>query len=113
MDQGHWVISAIQTHEIEMSCDSDIHVIIINALLAFVTLQTACSTFPLDIKLPSYFKQVSKGFDVTIKAANLHVAIFNPNNFRIWKPFNLNTLSPDKKLNLKKLDPAPGVPAQQ
>ena len=84
----------------------------INPPLAFVTLQPACSVFSSDIKLPPYLKQFSKGFDVAIKTANLHTPNPDPVNFRIWKPFNLTTLSTIDKSNLRKLDPVLTVPIQ-
>ena len=113
LDQGHWAISLKDTDQMEISCNLHTYVITINQPLTFVTLQPACSAFSLDIKLPPYFKQFSKGFDVAIKTANLHTPKCDPVNFRIWKHFNLTTLSTTDKSNLKKLEPVPAVPTHE
>ena len=87
--------------------------ITINPPLTFVTLQPAWSAFSSDIKLPRYFKQFSKGFDVAIKTTNLHTPNLDPVNFRIWKPFNITTLSTTDKSNLKKLHTVLVVPIHE
>ena len=113
LDQGHWAISVKDTDQMEISCNSHTHVIAINPPLTFVTLQPACRTFSSDIKLSPCFKQFSKVFDVTIKTVNLPTPNLYPVNFRIWKPFNLTTLSTTDKSNLKKLDLVPAVPIHE
>ena len=65
----------------------------LNPPLTFITLQPACSAFSPEVKLPPYFKQYSKGFEIAIKTAKLHVPIFNKSNFRIWQPFNFSKIN--------------------
>ena len=81
--------------------------------MSFITLQPACSAFYPEIKLPSYFKQYSKGFQITIKTAKLIVPTFNTSNFRIWQPFNLSKISDVEKKQLKKLEPVQTIPMEQ
>ena len=85
----------------------------LNPPLTFITLQPACSAFSPEIKLPPYFKQYSKGFEIAIKTANLNVPTFNTSNFRIWQPFNLSKINDLEKKELKKLEPAPAIPMEQ
>ena len=61
------------------------HVITIIPPLTFVSLQPPCNAFSSGIKLPPYFKQFSKSFDIAIKTANLHTPNLDPVNFRIWE----------------------------
>ena len=68
---------------------------------------------PFQIKLPPYFKQYSKGFEIAIKTAKLNVPTFNTSNFRIFQPFNLSKISDIEKKQLKKLEPAPAIPMEQ
>ena len=94
-------------------CTAHTHVKTLNPPLTFITLQPACSAFSPEIKLPTYFKQYSKGFEITIKTVNLNVPTFNTSNFRIWQPFNLSKINDVEKKELKKLEPAPAIPMEQ
>ena len=58
-------------------CTAHTHVKTLNPPLTFITLQPACSAFSPEIKLPPYFKQHSKGFEIAIKTANLNIPTFN------------------------------------
>ena len=78
--------------------------------ITLVSLQPACSAFSPGIKLPSYFKQFSKGFHVALKSANLNIPNYKPTTFRIWNTFNLSNLSPIESEKLKELAPAPTIP---
>ena len=97
----------------EIRCTAHTHVKTLNPLLTFITLQHACSAFSPEIKLPQYFKQYSKGFEIAIKTAKLNVPTFNISNFRIWQPFNLSKISDAEKKQLKKLEPAPTISMEQ
>ena len=98
LDQGSWAISAEKPTQIEIRCTPHTHVKTLNPPMTFITLQPASSAFSPEIKLPPYFKQYSKGFEIAIKTAKLNVPAFNTSNFRIWQPFNLSKISDvDKK----------------
>ena len=94
-----WHVCSVHTH--------------VNPPLTFITLQTVCSVFSPEIKLPPYFKQYSKGCDIAIKTAKLIVPTFNTSNLRIWQPFNLSKISEAEKKQLKKLEPAQAIPMEQ
>ena len=49
------------------------HVKTLNPPLTFIILQPACSAFSPEIRLPPYFKQYSKGFEIAVKTAKLNV----------------------------------------
>ena len=61
--------------------------------MSMVTLEPACSAFFSEIKLPPYFRQCPNGFDVSLRAANLHIPQLNPSSFRIWNHFNISNLT--------------------
>ena len=103
LDQGSWAVSVEKPTQMET----------LNPPLTFITLQPACSAFSPEIKLPPYFKQYSKGFEIAIKTAKSNVPTFNTSNFRIWQPFNLSKMNDVEKKELKKLEPAPAIPMQQ
>ena len=63
-------MSVEKTTQMEIRCTIHTHVMILNPPLTFITLQPACSAFLPEIKLPPYFKQYSKGFEITIKTAD-------------------------------------------
>ena len=81
--------------------------------MTMVTLDPACSAFSSEIKLPPYFRQYPNGFDVALRAANLHIPQFNPSNFRIWNHFNISNLTVAVIRKLQMLPPAPSVPVDQ
>ena len=64
------------TDDSQNRCTAHIYVKTLNPPLTFVTLQPACSAFSPEIKLPPYFKQYSKGFEIAIKTAKLNVPYF-------------------------------------
>ena len=97
LDQGSWAISVEKPTQMEIRCTAHTHVKTIHPQLTFITLQPACSAFSPEIKLPPYFKQYSKGFEIAIKTANLNVPTFNTSNFRIWQPFNLSKINDVEK----------------
>ena len=84
LDQGHLAISLEKSTQIELKCKDDTHVKTLQPLLTFITLQLVCSAFSLDIKLPPYFKQYSRGFHIALKSANLHVSKFTKPNSESW-----------------------------
>ena len=94
----------------EIRCTAHTHVKTLNPPLTFIILQPACSAFSLEIKLPPYFKQYSKGFEIAIKTAKLNVPTFSTSNFRIWQPFNLSKISDIEKKHLQKLEAVPAIP---
>ena len=98
---------------IKNRCTAHTYVKTLNPPLTFITLQPACSAFSPEIKLPPYFKQSSKGFEIAIQTAKLNVPTFNTSNFRIWQPFNLCKINDVEKKQLKKLEPAPAIPMEQ
>ena len=71
LDQGSWATSVEKPTQMEIRCTAHTQVMTINPPLTFVTLQPACSAFSPEIKLPPYFKQYSKGFEIAIKTAKL------------------------------------------
>ena len=81
--------------------------------MTMVTLEPACSAFSSEIKLPPYFRQYPNGFDVALRAANLHFPKFNSSSFRIWNHFNISNLTVSVTRKLKILPPAPSVPVDQ
>ena len=81
--------------------------------MTMVTLEPTCSAFSSKIKLPPYFRQYASGFDVALRAANLHVPKFNPSSFRIWNHFNISTLTVAVTRKLQKLSPTPSDPCDQ
>ena len=113
LDQGSWAISVEKPTQSKIRCTAHTHVKTLNPPLTFITLQPACSAFSPEIKLPPYFKQYSKGFEIAIKTAKLNFPTFNASNFRIWQPFNLSKINDVEKKQLKKLEPAPAIPMEQ
>ena len=97
----------------EIRCTTHTHVKTLNPPLTFTTLQPACSAFSPEVKLPPYFKQISKGFEIAMKTAKLNVPTFNTSNFRIWQPFNVSKISDVEKRQLKKLEPVPAISMEQ
>ena len=81
--------------------------------ITFITLQPACGGFSPDVKLPPYFRQFSKGFNVAFKSEHLNVPKYEHTNFRIWNTFNLSNISPIESKKLKQLAPAPTIPIDQ
>ena len=81
--------------------------------MTMVTLEPACSAFSSEIKLPPYFRQYPNGFNVALRAANLHFPRFNPSSFRIWNHFNISNLTVAVTRKLQKLPPTPSVPVDQ
>ena len=81
--------------------------------MTMVTLEPACSAFSSEIKLPPYFRQYPNGFDVALKATNLHIPKFNPSSFRILHHFNISNLTVAVTRELQKLPPTPSVPVDQ
>ena len=71
--------------------------------MTMVTLELACSAFLSEIKLPPYFSQYPNGFNVALRAANLHVPKFNSSSFRIWNLFNISNLTVAVTRKLQKL----------
>ena len=88
------------TDDSQNRCTAHTYVKTLNPPLTFITLQPACSAFSPEIKLPPYFKQYSKGFEMAIRTTNLNVPTFNTSNFRIWQPFNLSKISDVEKKQL-------------
>ena len=88
LDEGSWAISVEKPSQMEIRCTTHTHVKTLSPPLTFITLQPACSAFSPEIKLPPYFKQCSKGFEIAIKTAKLNVPTFNTSNFRSCQPFN-------------------------
>ena len=107
LDQGNWAVATVEPDQMEISCNSHRHVIIIEPPLTLVNLQPACSAFSAKLKLPIYFKKYSKGFAIAIKTANLHPDKLDHVDFHIWKSFNVSSLSTIQKSNLKKLHSFP------
>jgi hypothetical protein len=110
LDQGHWAISLAKKTEMEVKCTPLTTVKTLNPPLTFITLQPTCSAFSPELKLPPYFKQYSRGLTTALKSANLHIKTFNPNDFRIWSPFNVSNITKEEIKSLKELKPAPAVP---
>ena len=81
--------------------------------MTMVTLEPACSAFSSEIKLPPYFRQYPNGFDVALRAANLHVIKFDPSSVRIWNQFNISNLTVAVTRELQKLPPTPSVPVDR
>ena len=102
LDQGSWIISVEKPTQMEIRCTAHTHVKTLHPLLTSITLLPACGAFSPEIKLPLYFKEYSKGFEIAIKIAKLNVPTFNTSNFRIWQPFNLSEISDVEKKQLKK-----------
>ena len=81
--------------------------------MTMVTLEPACSAFSSKTKLPTYFRQYPNGFNVALRAANLHIIQFNSSSFRIWNHFNISNLTVAVTRKLQKLPPTPSVPVDQ
>ena len=84
--------------------------------MTMVTLEPACSALSSKIKLLPYFRQYHDGFDVVLRAANLHVPKFNStfnSSFRIWNHFNISNLTVAVTRKLQTLPPTPSVPVDQ
>ena len=113
LNQCNWAAVTMEPDQIEISYNSHRHVISIEPPLTLVNLQPACSAFSARFKLPPYFKQCSKGFDIAIKAASLQSNTFNPIDFCIWKSFNVSSLSSIQKSNLKKFNAIASVPVNE
>ena len=96
-----------------IKCSDHTHIKTLQPPITLINLQPTCSAFSPLIKLSPYFKQYSKGFHVALRDANLHLTIFSPSHFRIWKTFNLSKIEPIDIENLKKLPPAPTIPIDQ
>ena len=113
LDKGLWAISVEKPTQMEIRCPKVTQVKSLKPPITLINLQPACSAFSPGVKLPSYFKQFSKGFHVALKSAHLSVPKYNPTNFRIWHTFNVSNLSPIESEKLKKLAPAPTIPIDQ
>ena len=113
LDQGLWTISVPKPTHMEIKCEDHTQVKTLQPPIKLVNLQSACSAFSSEIKLPPYFKQYSKGFDVALKSANLHVPKFTPTNFRIWNTFDVVNITKTEVEKLKSLKPAPSIPIDQ
>ena len=97
----------------EGKCTVHTYVKTLQPPIAFITLESACSSLSSEIKLPPYFRQYSKGFHIALKAADLHMPKITPTNFRIWTPFNLPNITPVEVENLRKVEPTPAIPIGQ
>ena len=86
----------------EVKYSDHTHVKTITPPMTLINLQPACSAFSPKIKLPPDFKQYSQGFHVTLQAANIHIPTLCPNDFRIWKTFNLSDIKQLEVEELKK-----------
>ena len=113
LDQGTWAISITEETQMEVICSDHTHVKTIKPPMTLINLQPACRAFSPKIKLPPYFKQYSQGFHVTLQAANIHVPTLSPNDYRIWKTFNLSNIKPLEGEKLKKLDSAFAILMEQ
>ena len=113
LDQGRWPIVVSEPIEMEIQIQTYKSVKTLQPPMTMVTLEPACSAFSSKIKLPPYFRQYLNGFDVDLRAANLHVPKFNSSSFRIWNYFNISNLSVAVTRKLEKLPPAPSVPVDQ
>ena len=113
LDQGSWAISVEKPTQMEIRCPKVTQVKSLKPPITFIHLKPACSAFSPGVKLPSYFKQFSKGFHVALKSANLNVPKYKPTNFRIWNTFNLSNISELESKQLKKLVPASIIPIDQ
>ena len=78
-----------------------------------VILEAACTSFSSKMKLPPYFRQYPNGFNVALRAANLHVPRFDSSSFRIWNHFNISKLTVAVTRKLQNLPPTPSVPVDQ
>ena len=78
--------------------------------MTMVTLEPACNAFSYKIKLPPYFRQYLNGFNIALRAANLHVPKFNSFSFRIWNYFNISNATVAVTRKLQKLPPTSSVP---
>ena len=78
LDQGLWAIAVSEPIEMEIQCQTYKSVKTLQPSMTMVTLEPACSAFSSKIKLPPYFRQYPNGFDVALRAANLHVPKFIP-----------------------------------
>ena len=106
LNQGLWTIAVSKPIEMEISET-------LQPPMTMVTLEPACCAFSSEIKLPPYFRQYPNGFDLALRAANLHIPQFNPSNFRIWNHFNISNLTLAVTRKLQMLPPAPSVPIDQ
>ena len=97
----------------EIRCPQETQVKSLKPSITSITLQTACNGFSPEVKLPTYFTQYSKGFSVAFKSAHLNIPKYEPTNFRIWNDLNLSNITPIDAENVKKLTPAPTIPADQ
>ena len=97
----------------EIQCQTHKSVKTLQPPMTMVTLEPACSAFSSEIKLPPYFRQYPSGFDVALRAANLHIPQFNPSSFRIWNHFNVSNLTVAVTRKLQKLPPTPSIPVDQ
>ena len=48
-----------------------------------------------------------------MKSANLHIPKFTPFSFRVWKHFDLSSVTKPKVKNFRKLAPTPNIPINQ
>ena len=99
--------------EMEIQCQIYKSVKNLQSPMTMVTPGPACSAFPSEIKLPLYFRQYPNGFDVALRAANLHIPRFNPSSFSIWNHFNISNLTVAVTRKLQKLPPTSSVPVDQ
>ena len=113
LDQGNWAISITKPTQMEVKCSDHSVIKTLQPPITVINLHPACSAFSPLIKLPQYFKQYSKGFQVALRDANLHLWKFSPSDFRIWKTFSLSKNEPIDIENLKKLTPVPAFPINQ
>ena len=56
IDQGNWIVASMEPDQMEISCNSQVHVISIELSLTLVNLQPACSAFSARFKFSPYFK---------------------------------------------------------
>ena len=113
LDQCNWVISVKEPTQMEIRSTDHTNFKTLQPPITLINLQPVCSAFSSQIKLPPYFKQYSKGFQVAPQTANLHLPKFTPTNSRIWTLFNLSKITPIEVENLKMLTPAPAIPIDQ
>ena len=113
LDQGIWAIAVNEPIEMEIQFQTYKSVKTLQPPITTVTLEPACSAFSSEIKLPPYFRQYPDGFDVALRAANLHVPKFNSSSFRIWNHFNMSNLTVAVTRKLQKLPPTPSAQVDQ
>ena len=113
LDQGLWAIAVSEPIEMEIQCQIHKSVKTLQPPMAMVTLEPTCSAFSSAMKLPPHFRQYPNGFDVALRAANIHVPKFNSSSFRIKNHFSISNLTVAVTRKLQKLPPTPSVPVDQ